>query len=164
MHMDSTGVIPKVSKVVVGLFTDLKNAQDAICDLSRVGFDASQINVAYAFPSNAHDDVLNAEHTIIWKLRDSFRRDLHIQGADQVSGEAGNMQPNQVSPYTEVDLRTALSEIGVAPDRISLLENEIGPGVLLLVKAGGHSEKAEEILEKNEGTIRTDTALEVAKL
>jgi hypothetical protein len=29
------------------------------------------------------------------------------------------------------------------------------------VKGRGHSEKAEEILERNEGTIRTDSALEV---
>jgi hypothetical protein len=160
MLMDSARVLPKVSEVVVGLFTHLNNAKDAICDLSQAGFDASQINVAYAFP--AHGDVSSAEHTIVWKLRDSFRRDLHIQGAKQVSGEAGKVHPNQVSPYTEVDLRTALSEIGVAADRITLLENEIGDGVLLLVKSGGHSEKAHEIMERNEGTIRTDTALEAA--
>jgi hypothetical protein len=140
----------------------LKNAKDAICDLSRAGFDASQINVAYSAPSHGRPDVSSAEHTLIWKLRDSFRRDLHIQGADQVAGEAVKVHPDQVEPYTEVDLRKGLSEIGVASDRISLLENEIGAGVLLLVKGGGHSEKAEEILEHNEGTIRTDTALEVA--
>jgi hypothetical protein len=162
--IDSTRIIPKVSEVVVGLFTDLKNAKDAICDLSRAGFDASQINVAYALASGGHSEVSGAEHTIVWKLRDSFRRDLHIQGADQVSGEVGKVHPNQVSPYTEVDLRTALSEIGVAPDRISLLESEIGAGVLLLVKAGGHLGQAEEIMERNEGTIRTDTALEAASV
>lgn len=161
MLMDSTRVLPEVSEVVVGLFTHLTNAKDAIRDLSRAGFDATQINVAYA-DSNAHDDVANAEHTIAWKLRDSFRRDLHIRGAEQVSGEAGKVHPNQLSPYTEVDLRTALSEIGVAPERVTLLQNEIGDGVLLLVKSGGHSEKAHEIMERNQGTIRTDTALEVA--
>jgi hypothetical protein len=162
MSMDSTKVLPKVSEVVVALFTKLKNAKDAICDLSRAGFDASQINVAYASGSQGHAEVSDAEHTLVWKLRDSFRRDLHIQGAEQVSGEAGKIHPNQVSPYTEVGLQAALSEIGVAPERIKLLENEIGDGVLLLVKAGDHTEKAHEIMELNEGTIRTDTALEGA--
>lgn len=161
MSMHSTRVIPEVSETVVALFTDLKNAKDAICDLSRAGFDASQINVAYA-SATGHPDVSRADHSIFWKLRDSFRRDLHIQGADQVSGETGKGNAAEVSPYTEVDLRTALSEIGVAPDRISLLEHEIGAGVLLLVKGGGHSDEAQEILERNEGTIRTDTALEAA--
>ena len=164
MRMDSTRIIPKVSEVVVGLFTDLKNAKDAICDLSRAGFDASQINVAYAAPAGGHAQVSSSEHTIIWKLRDSFERDLHHQGASQIAGETGNGNAGEISPYTEVDLRAALSEIGVAPDRISLLENEIGAGVLLLVKAGGHLKQAEEILEHNEGTIRTDTALEVASV
>jgi hypothetical protein len=162
MRMYSTRVIPKVSEVVVGLFTDLKNAKDAICDLSRAGFDASQINVAYASPSKVHADVSNAEHTILWKMRDSFERDLHHSGSSQMAGKTGSGNAGEISPYTEVDLRTALSEIGVAPDRISLLESEIGAGVLLLVKGRGYSEKAEEILEHNEGTIRTDTALEAA--
>jgi len=160
MRTDSTRILSKVSEVVVALFTDLKNAKDAICDLSRADFDASQVNVAYASPAQGHAEVLNAEHTILWKLRDSFERDLYRQGADQVSGGAGNGSARPASPYTEVNLRTALSEIGVAPDRISLLEDEIGDGVLLLVQAGGHSEKALEIMERNEGTIRTDTALE----
>jgi hypothetical protein len=162
MRMDSTRIIPKVSEVVVALFTDLKNAKDAVSDLSRAGFDSSQINVAYASPANEQADVSSAEHSVFWKLRDSFRRDLHIQGAEQVSGETENGNVHAASPYTEVDLQTALSEIGVAPDRISLLENEIGAGVLLLVKAAAYSEKAEEILERNEGTIRTETALESA--
>jgi hypothetical protein len=162
MGMDSSKVIPEVSEIVVALFTDLKNAKDAICDLSRAGFGASQINVAYASASKEHADVSSAEHTVVWKLRDSFRRDLHIQGAEQVSGQAGKGNADSASPYTEVDLRTGLSEMGVAPDRITLLANEIGAGVLLLVKCGGHSEEAEEILEHNEGTIRTDTALEAA--
>jgi hypothetical protein len=162
MRVDSTRIIPKVSEVVVGLFTHLKNAKDAICDLSRAGFDASQINVAYAASAGGHGDVSGAEHTIVWKLRDSFERDLQHQGASQIAGETGNGNAGEISPYTEVDLRAALSEIGVAPDRISLLENEIGAGVLLLVKAGGYSGKAEEIMELNEGTIRTDTALETA--
>jgi hypothetical protein len=162
MGMDSTRIIPKVSGVVVALFTDLENAKDAISDLSRAGFDASQINVAYALASGDHGDVSSTGHSVVWRLRDSFRRDLHIQGAEQVSGETGSGNGHEASPYTEIDLRTALSEIGVAPDRISLLENEIGGGLLLLVQGRGHSEKAEEILERNEGTIRTDTALEAA--
>jgi hypothetical protein len=162
MSMNSARIIPKASEIVVGLFTDLKNAKDAICDLSRAGFDASQINVAYASAAKGHADVSGAEHSFVWKLRDSFERDLHHQGASQIAGETGNRDAREVSPYTEVDLRKALSEVGVAPDRISLLEREIGEGVLLLVRGGGHSETAEEILEHNEGTIRTDSALEVA--
>ena len=125
------------------------------------GFSASQINVAYASGAQGHPDVANAVHSLVWKLRDSFERDLHHRGADQVSGKTENGGARVHSPYTEVDLRQALSEIGVAPDRITLLEHEIAAGVLLLVKSGGHAEKANRILEHNEGTIRTDTALEV---
>ncbi len=162
MSMDSTRIIPKVSEIVVGLFTDLKNAKDAISDLSRAGFSASQINVAYASAAKGHLDVSSAEHSFIWKLRDSFERDLHHSVTSQVAGETSTGDASEISPYTEVDLRTALSQMGVAPDRISLLEREIGAGVLVLVKSGGHSKKAEEILERNEGTIRTDSALEAA--
>ncbi len=160
MSTDSNKILPNVSDVVVGLFTHLKNAKDAICDLSAAGFSASQINVAYASSAPGHSDVSNAEHTLVWKLRDSFERDLHKQGADQVAGKTGNGSGREVSPYTEVDLRKALTEIGVAPDRITLLEHEIAAGVLILVKSGGHAEQASRILEHNEGTIRTDTALE----
>ena len=145
----------------MGLFTDLKNAKDAICDLSRAGFDASQINVAYASSAKGHPDVSSAEHSVVWRIKDGFERDLHHSGASQLAGATGRGDASEISPYTEVDLRTALSEVGVAPDRISLLDREIGAGVLVLVKGGGHSEKAEEILERNEGTIRTDSALEV---
>jgi hypothetical protein len=162
MSMKPGRVIPNVSEVVVALFTDLKNAKDAICDLSRAGFDASQIHVAYASAAEGHPHVSRAEHSALWQLRDSFERDLYHSGAAQLAGETGKGDADQIAPYTEVDLRKALSEAGVATDRILLLEREIGAGVLVLVKGGGHSETAEEILERNEGSIRTDTALEVA--
>ena len=151
----------RASETVVALFTDLKNAKMrfAIC---RARASAPRRSTLPMLQMEGHPDVSRAEHSVIWKLRDSFERDLHHQGASQIAGETGHGNAREVSPYTEVDLRKALSEMGVAPDRISLLEREIGEGVLVLVKCGGHSEKAEEILERNEGTIRTDTALEVA--
>jgi hypothetical protein len=161
MRMNSSKILPEVSDVVVGLFTHLKNAKDAICDLAAAGFSASQINVAYASgEAQGHPDLLRAEHTLVWRLRSSFERDMHHHGADLLRGPVGSGDVGENSPYTEVNLREALSEIGVAPERISLLEDEIGAGVLVLVKSGGHAEKASTIMEKNEGTIRTDTALE----
>src|SRR5271167_4278514 len=138
MGMDSNKILPNTSEVVAGLFTHLKNAKDAICDLSAAGFSASQINVAYASNVQGHPDVSNAEHTLVWRLRSSFERDMHHHGADLLRGPAGSGDGGDNSPYTEVDLREALSGIGVAPDRISLLEREIAAGVLVLVKSGGH--------------------------
>jgi hypothetical protein len=158
--MDSTRIIPDVSEVVVALFTDVKNAKDAICDLSRAGFGAPDINVAYGAASEGHAEVASTEHSVLWRLRERFEEDLYQHGASQMGGEAGNHRKSQASPYTEVDLRKALSEEGVPADRISLLESEIGAGVLVLVKSREHRDKAEEILERNNGTIRTDSALE----
>ena len=108
MGIDSTRVITEVSEMVVALFTDLKHAKDAICDLSSAGFDASQINVAYPSSTKGHPDVSNAEHTVLWNLKDSFERDMYRSGASQVAGETGKGNPSQIAPYTEVDLRRAL--------------------------------------------------------
>ena len=162
MRVDSTRILPKASEVVVGLFTEIKNAKDTIYDLSRAGFDASQINVAYASDTERRADIARAHHSILWRLRDSFEQDLLHHGPLQITGETANGDAREASLCTEVDLRTALSQVGVASDRISLLEREMGAGVLLLVKAGSHREMAHEIVERNNGTIRTDTALETA--
>ena len=63
--------------------------------------------------------------------------------------------------YSEIDLREPLESMGVAEDRILLLNREIREkGVLLLVNAGDRSKEAESIMERNSGQIRTDTATE----
>ena len=63
--------------------------------------------------------------------------------------------------YSEIDLRETLQSMGVAEDRILLLNREIREkGVLLLINAGDRSKEAESIMERNSGQIRTDTATE----
>jgi len=63
--------------------------------------------------------------------------------------------------YSETDLREMLESMGVAADRIWLLNREVREkGVLLLVNVGDRSKEAESILERNSGQIRTDTATE----
>jgi hypothetical protein len=55
--------------------------------------------------------------------------------------------------------------MGVAEDRILLLNREIREkGVLLLVHAGDRSKEAESIMERNSGQIRTDTADQATRL
>jgi hypothetical protein len=172
--MDGTKIIPRTSQVVVAVFTNVKNAKDAICDLRNAGFDGSQIKIGYAqsavtgeptqahgnVANQAHGDVATAEHTLPWRLKESFEQDLYQQGADQLAGQTPGVPRNEHAPFTEIDLQQALTEIGVAPERIVLLEREVRSGVLMLVEAREHADKVEKILEANNGTIRTDTAFE----
>ena len=63
--------------------------------------------------------------------------------------------------YSEIDLRETLESMGVAEDRILLLNREIREkGVLILVNSGNRSREVESIMERNSGQIRTDTVTE----
>jgi hypothetical protein len=164
---------PTAPNLVVALFTDSQTMRDAIADLSAAGFGKSQISIAFseagkrtqAASSSSKDrlpkEQAGGEHSLSWKLKHSFEQDLHRSGADQMRRADGNDSGEVGLPYSEVDLTETLSALGVAEDRILLLDREIGAnGALVLVNPGYRAKEAQAILEHNCGIIRTDTATE----
>jgi hypothetical protein len=175
MHTDLTEKIrPKTSNLVVALFADSQAAHGAIADLRDAGFSNGQISIAFsvegkqaqlgkieAYSPDQHV-VSKERNSLAWKLRRSFEHDLHRSGTDQMARRNEDLSSDEPrETYSEVDLRETLQSMGVAEDRIFLLNREIGEkGVLVLVNAADRSNKAESIMERNSGQIRTDTATE----
>jgi hypothetical protein len=157
-----------IADLVIGLFVQGKCFRDAVADLAQAGFSRSEIRAAfpiegqrYLTPRSATKPT-NVKHSLIWRLRQSFEHDLHRRGRDQLSGTPEDESFSEVKLlYSEVPLRDTLRALGVAEDRIVLLNNEMGAdGALLLVDAGRSRTNVESILQRNAGIIRTDTATE----
>jgi hypothetical protein len=157
-----------ISDLVIGLFVQGKCFRDAVADLAQAGFRRNEIRAAfpiegqrYLTPRSATRNT-NVKHSFIWRLRQSFEHDLHRRGRDQLSGTPEDSSFSEVKLlYSEVPLRDTLRALGVAEDRIVLLNNEMGAdGALLLVDAGSRRMDVESILQRNAGIIRTDTATE----
>jgi hypothetical protein len=167
-------VRPTASDLVIALFMDCKSAHDAIADLTSAGFRNGQIRIAYSAEGKQAKSGKNEVHSpgqpaapeesnsVGWKLRQSFMHDLQRSGTDQMAGQDGDVSSSKSEkPYSEVDLRGTLLSMGVAEDRILLLNREMrDDGVLVLVNADLRSKEAESIIERNSGQIRTDTATE----
>lgn len=165
---------PAASDLVVALFIRSKCFRDAIVDLAHAGFSKDQIRVAFPIegqpyltphaegkPSHpeAHPE---EEHTRIWRFKQSFEHDLYRSGAEQMAGVHEDSASNELETlYIKVSLREALAALGVAEERIVLLNNEMGPdGAIILLTAGPRWREAESILQHDSGLIRTDTATE----
>ena len=159
------------SNLVAALFFDVVSARDAIADLKITGFRASNIGIALSEKgkqaqhgsSEANDvptqPVPEGKHSLYWKLRHSFERDLHSQGTDLSSREDAAAANEEKPPYTEIDLTDTLLGLGIAEDTIRLLDREIGAdGVLILVDAGDLVDEVESILVQNRGILRTSMA------
>jgi hypothetical protein len=167
---------PAARNLVVGLFTDVKDARGAIVDLSDAGFGKNQIRVAFSDETKAlphkgsevtaadHPAIAGGEKSLVWRLRQSFVHDLYRSGTYQIKGEDQNQSSGGTgAPCSEVDLSEALSPLKVAESTIRLLSHEIGRGgALVLVDAVFRCNEAQAILERNAGIIRTDTATERA--
>jgi len=91
---------------------------------------------------------------------------LDFTTASRMTGQDKDLSSGEpLENYSEIDLRETLESMGVAEDRILLLNREIREkGVLLLVNAGDRSKEAESIMERNSGQIRTDTADQATRL
>jgi hypothetical protein len=153
---------PTAPDVVVAVFTDSASVRDAIADLNEAGFEGNQVQVAFsAEGKRAHEAILGGQHSVRWRLEHGFEHDLHRRGADQMSGQRESTMKTTAPPYTEVDMQETLAAMGVAQDRIQLLDWETGAnGSLLLVHTGHRAKEVQRILEHNCGVIRTDTATE----
>ena len=175
MHTDLIEKIrPKTSNLVVALFAGSRAAHGALADLTDAGFRNDQISIAFSAEgkqaqlgkTEAHyagqHAVSEVRTSLDWKLRRSFEHDLHRSGTAQMTGRDKDLSSGQpLQNYSEIDLRVMLESMGVAADRIWLLNREVTEkGVLLLVNVGDRSKEAESILERNSGQIRTDTATE----
>jgi hypothetical protein len=175
MHTDLTEKIKsKTSNLVVALFAGSQAAHGALADLTDAGFSNGQISIAFSAEgkqaqlgkTEAHypgQHAVSEERTsLVWKLRRGIEHDLHRSGTAQMTGQDKDLSSGEpLQNYSEIDLRETLQSMGVAEDRILLLNREIREkGVLLLVNAGDRSKEAESIVERNSGQIRTDTATE----
>jgi hypothetical protein len=175
MHTDLTEKIrPKTSSLVVALFADSQAVHGALADLTDAGFSKGQIGIAFSAEgkqarlgkTEAHypgQHVVSDERTsLVWKLRRGIEHDLHRSGTAQITGQDKDLSSGEpLEDYSEIDLKETLQSMGVAEDRILLLNREIREkGVLILVNSGNRSREVESIMERNSGQIRTDTATE----
>lgn len=159
----------KADDLVVALFTDSVAASDAVADLQLAGFHADRIGIALsregkereAASSSDGDAIAEGKHSLFWKLRHSVQHDAHAHGFGLESKTDADLSQQRDQLYSEVDLEDTLLGLGVAEERIRLLDREIGPdGMLMLVDAGHHCTMVQSILEDNRGFIRTDMATE----
>jgi hypothetical protein len=167
-------VRPKTSNLVIALFADSQAACGALADLRDAGFRNGQLRIAFSAEGKQAQSGKTERHypgqhavseqrtSLAWKLRRGFEHDLHRSGTAQMTGQDKDLSSGEpLQNYSEIDLRETLQSMGVAEDRILLLNREISEkGVLLLVNAGDRSKQAESIMERNSGQIRTDTATE----
>jgi hypothetical protein len=164
MHPDRPGRPSVASGVVAALFLKKKHVCDAVSDLNKAGFDKGRIRVAYSTerPGGPDGEAEGTdEHSMSWRLRHSFNRDLHHQGAEIVA--APNEQiSNPAEPlYSVVNLHDCLQAMGLTEARIGLIDHEIGPeGALMLIDAGERWKEATTIVERDCADVRTDTATE----
>ena len=154
--------------VVAAVFKDCSHANDAVADLNREGFSGARVGVACPSKSSGSTEAvrlspgqtgpLGEEHSLIWRLRRSFEHDLHRSGHEQMAGDNKDHSKDEpFEPYTQIDLWSALGGLGMQQDSIGLLHMEMGDnGAFVIVDAGHSWEKAEAILEKNSGVIRSD--------
>lgn len=156
--------------LAVALFTETQSVRDAVADLRQAGFQPSQIFVAFSAEHDQFDPqhaelwqssrhgLFGGEHSMRWRLRHSFERDLHHKSLGAFQQPEPEANPHAC---TEVNLHDALKAIGVAEDRIRLVNQQVGAhGALIIVEAAMERRKAERILEKNAGQTRTGTATE----
>lgn len=148
---------------ITAVFVNIHDARGAIADLQDAGFAPDEIRVAFSTYSSFGPGSASGEASLPWRLKHLFTQDMHLRGEQQMHGiNARDVAPK--IPYREVGLVETLREIGLNPDRVELLNREVGDhGALVLVDAGFVERKAEAILQKNCGRIRTDTANEVHK-
>lgn len=164
------------SDVVAARFMDSKSAHGAIADLKLAGFRGDKIAVAFsAEGKQAHWDEFQPLkpaqgglpkdcYSFVWRLRRGFQQDLHHRGPEVLADGSGkSLAEGAVASHCEVDLQETLRAMGVAEERIKLLDRILGPkGVLILVDSGDRWREVKSILERNAGQIRTDSATERA--
>lgn len=163
MSIDTTQLRSSTfSHPAAGLFTDREATNDAIYDLAQAGFTPREIVVAYSTHGEQHQHApgLEDKHSIEWRLRHGFQHDLQRRGADQMTGDdAASGKPPL--DYSEMLPHPALLEMGLSEERIALLDRELGKdGALIFVRTDDRIDKAERIIELNEGRVKTDTATE----
>ncbi len=163
----------KAFRVVAAIFFDEVTARDAIVDLKLAGFPAGAIAVA---PSPAGEPAeggqgatlakdLSGEHTMHWRLRHTFKHDLHARRTDLTSVDDVVEASREEVPFTEIELKQTLLQSGVAPATIQLLQDRMGSnGMLIMVDAGDRVDEVESILVRDGGMLRNVMATEQSRI
>ena len=157
------GITP--NQLVAAVFLDDTSARDAIADLKLAGFRATDIGVSTSRHTNnaplAADPA--GKHSLKWRLRHAASHDTTTHGPGLTSEPDRELASQEDTPYTELDLATAMHCMGLSPERIQLVDQEIGPdGLLVFVSAGERTREVESILEQNRGILRTSMATQPA--
>jgi hypothetical protein len=153
------GITP--NQLVAAVFLDDTSARDAIADLKLGGFRAADLGVCTSRESRSAPLAADpaGKHSLLWRLRHSVEHDYTTDGPGLTSDVAKKAACQEDAPYTELDLASAMRCMGVGPDTIQLVDQEIGPdGLLIFVSAGERSREVESILERNRGILRTSMA------
>jgi hypothetical protein len=154
-----------------GMFSNWECANDAIADLAQAGFPADQIVIAHSVEGEQmereHPEKdSNEKHTLVWKLRRSFQHDLHHHGPDVLAtGNQDAEAEKNEHLYSEKHLKDVLLGMGISEELAWSMDRILGRnGVLVLVGTRDQARlnKAERIIEKNAGRVRTDTMAERA--
>jgi hypothetical protein len=156
------GITP--NQLVAAVFLDDTSARDAIADLKLAGFRASEIGVCNSRESRSAPHAADpaGKHSLLWRLRHSVEHDFITDGPGLTSEPAKDAACQEDAAYTELDLASALRSMGLGPDTIQLVDQEIGPdGQLIFVSAGERSREVDSILEKNQGIVRTSMATQL---
>jgi hypothetical protein len=157
------GITPE--KLVAAVFLDETAARDAIADLKLAGFRAADIGVCTSCGGGHKDAHPGGKHSLRWKLRHSFQADLHKQGPGVPTSKGHEaLAAQEEIPYTELDLREAMQALHMPEDTIKLVDEEVGPGGLLIFVAAGYERQreVESILERDRGILRTSMATQPA--
>lgn len=125
---------------IAAVFKDHSIAERAVSDLTKSGFDRSDIGVAVCQPKDSKMD-----EGWISRIRTKFS-----------SGERDE--------YSSEDAGETLRHMGVAPDATGHLERALHEGdVLITVKAGSRMQEASNILQRNGGNLGTAETASVAR-
>ena len=140
--------------LLIGIFRNVKDAEDAIVGLKEQGFAADRIGAAFAAPATttaASAGPPGREPQAAWfgKLRRIFNE----------SGAPGGDASAPVREYGATDFEASLTGFGIPSARARELAGEIGRGgAIVTVNPGGRERQATEILERYHGHVRHEDA------
>lgn len=157
------GITP--NKLVAAVFRDDVSARDAIADLKIAGLHAVDIGVCTSEESRRAQVSADpgGKHSLWWRLRHSGQADLAPRGTSLTNEGYLEKATREDPPYTELELVPTMRSMGVGEETIQLMDQEIGPGGLLIYVSAGHRRsEVELILEKNGGFLRTAMATQPA--
>jgi uncharacterized protein (TIGR02271 family) len=163
--------------IVIGLFNDSNDAQNAVTQLRTSGFSASQIGAAFrsravepyttsGSTASSKTESLKRDAESWWeKVKEAFRPDESTPNRREVAaasdvgvdpyGEDRYPTDEYDFEYANHDFERSLVGTGIPADRAAYLSRNFQPGgAIVTVRDTDRVEQAEQILSANHGKIR----------